>query len=147
MILRPVAVLDADVVALAEAGIDEGHGFCERFIEEWRSGLNRFDREGELFLVGVVADGVVAMGGLNRDPFTTDPGIGRVRRLYVAADERRHGIGRRVVGALVDHARVSGFHAVRLRTYDPAAASFYGRLGFEPSSEPAATHRIELDRR
>lgn len=122
----------------------EGHGFCGVFLEEWRSGHNRFDQDGELFLVATVDGAVVGMGGLNRDPFVGDPRIARLRRLYVSEDARRRSTGRRLVAALVDHARACCFHAVRVRTHDPVASAFYERLGFEPSAEADATHRLSL---
>src|SRR5512138_3879580 len=90
--------------ALAES---EAHGlhFVRRLTDEWANGVNRFDRPGEaLFAVHDAAD-IVAVGGLNVDPYTTDPRVGRVRHLYVVAAHRRRGFGAALVREIIATAR------------------------------------------
>src|SRR5262249_45428552 len=73
----------------------EAHGlhFVRRLTDEWVNGVNRFDRPGEaLFAVREDAE-IVAVGGLNVDPYAIDPATGRVRHLYVVAAHRRRGLG------------------------------------------------------
>ena len=128
--------------ALAES---EAHGlhFVRRLTDEWINGVNRFDRPGEaLFAVRDAAD-VVAVGGLNADPYTTDSGTGRVRHLYVLAAHRRRGLGTALVGEIIAAAR-GHFHSLRLSTSNPDAARLYERLGFRPRADVVkCTHVME----
>jgi GNAT superfamily N-acetyltransferase len=120
----------------------EGFKFIERLCEEWISGANRFDAPGEALFVAVVDGQVVGVCGLNRDPYTSNPRIGRVRRLYVASAHRRHGIGRALLRSVVRHAR-SHFGLLRVRTDE--ASQFYEAQGFRrAASETESTHVLEL---
>jgi GNAT superfamily N-acetyltransferase len=121
----------------------EGYNFIERLVPEWESGINCFDGPGETLLGVIDAGLLVAVGGLNRDPFAGDKRIGRIRRVYVRQYWRGKGIGEALVNALVSHARLH-FHAVRLRAENPAAARLYERLGFLPIENPDATHILSL---
>ena len=123
----------------------EAHGlhFVRRLTDEWLNGVNRFDQPGEaLFAVRDGAD-VVAVGGLNIDPYTTEPATGRVRHLYVLAAHRRRGLGERLVTEIIAAAR-GHFHTLRLSTSNPDAARLYERLGFCPRAGVAkCTHVME----
>lgn len=131
----------ADLVELSKA---EGHDLVERLVDDWRDGSNRFDRIGEVACRVRLGAELVAVGGLNRDPYIDDPKVGRIRHVYVVPEARGAGVGRALVEALVDHAR-SRFTRVRLRTMTAAAAGFYRALGFEETPEEAeSTHHIRL---
>ena len=123
----------------------EAHGlrFVRRLTDEWLNGVNRFDQPGEaLFAVRDAAD-VVAVSGLNIDPYTTDPATGRVRHLYVLAAHRRRGLGERLVTEIIAAAR-GHFCTLRLSTSNPDAARLYERLGFRPRADIAkCTHVME----
>jgi GNAT superfamily N-acetyltransferase len=135
--------LEGAIEAMRAEARSEGHQLLDRLVEEWRSGVNRFALPGERLLGAVAADRLVAIGGLNRDPWVGDPSVGRLRRLYVAADRRGEGVGRLLVEALLADAR-EAFGEVRLRTGSPDAARFYLRLGFSAFDDPQSTHRIAL---
>lgn len=118
---------------------EEGYDFIETLVEEWASAKNRFHAQGEA-LCGYLDQGLlVAVGGLNCDPFASRPDIGRIRRVYVRHAWRGKGIGRALVTALVDEAR-SHFSCVRLRAENADAARLYESLGFAPIASPDATH-------
>jgi GNAT superfamily N-acetyltransferase len=122
----------------------EGYNFIDRLANEWESGMNRFDASGET-LCGHLENGLlVAVGGLNRDPFAGRADVGRIRRVYVHPLRRGRGIGAALVSALIDESRVN-FACVRLRAENPGAARLYERLGFEPITHPSATHILILD--
>src|SRR5262245_20445929 len=121
----------ADLVAEAEG---EGHRFLRRLVEEWDSGVNRFALPGEALFAAVAGGHVVGGCGLNRDPYTTDKRVGRVRHLYVQAAYRRRGVGSRLVAAVVAAAQ-GIFDRLRLRTGSTAAARFYEAVGFLPCGE------------
>ncbi len=128
---------------LAEA-LQEGFFFIERLWEEWENGTNRFSAPGE-GLFGSMDQGVlVAIGGLNQDPFDGRKGIGRIRRVYVRSAWRNKGIGQALVHTLIENARTS-FTALRLRTDNPTAARLYERIGFSRSLALNATHVLNFD--
>ena len=132
-----------DLATLLGASLEEGHGLVRRTLDEWVDGTNRFDRPGEVFFVSLVGESSVGMCGLNVDPFVNDPGLGRVRHLYVLPGFRRGGIGTTLVNACIRHAH-GHFDRLRLRTFEPVAAAFYESIGFAPVDEPAATHALTL---
>jgi GNAT superfamily N-acetyltransferase len=123
---------------------EEGYDFIETLVEEWASAENRFDAPGEI-LCGHLEEGLlVAVGGLNLDPFAGRPDMARLRRVYVRPAWRNKGIGRALVTALVDQARTH-FRCVRLRAENADAARLYERLGFSPVQNPDATHILLFD--
>ena len=121
-----------------------GLRFVSRLAEEWASGRNRFDRPGEA-LFGALTDGcLVGVCGLNVDPYAGAPRIGRVRHLYVLIAQRRHGVGRELVGAVVAAAR-GRFATLRLSTANAQAARLYETMGFRRRAGDAqCTHVMDV---
>ncbi|MBD2113021.1 MULTISPECIES: GNAT family N-acetyltransferase [Cyanophyceae] len=115
----------------------EGFRFMKRLVEEYDSGVNRFDQPGEALLTAIVEGAIVGIGGLNRDPYFHHPNVGRLRRVYVEAAWRRRGVGRVLVTALIDAAQPH-YQLLTLRTDTAAADAFYQTLGFK--TEPRWTH-------
>jgi GNAT superfamily N-acetyltransferase len=121
-----------------------GWRFVRRLADEWAAAANRFDRPGEALFGAWAGDRLVGVCGLNVDPYAADPTVGRVRRLYVLAECRRLGVGRRLVRAVVEAAR-DRFRSLRLRTGSAEAAAFYERLGFRRLARvPQSTHALDL---
>lgn len=87
------------------------------------------------------AETLVAVGGINCDPYTAEAGVGRVRHVYVRPEFRRGGAGRALLHALLE--RVAQLKRLRLRATDERAFRFYENLGFVPSNEPHATHTLD----
>lgn len=132
-----------DIWLLRNAGREEGFDLVERLVTDWNAWSNRFDVHGEV-LLGARRDGrLVAVGGLNRDPYVDDPTVGRIRHVYVHPEARGEGVGRQLVSELVNRAR-RHFRRVRVRAGPPGADVFYERLGFDRSPEPDATHHLVL---
>jgi len=130
---------------LQREALDEGYKFIQRLLEEWSSGENRFDAPGEI-LCGCMDQGVlVAVGGLNRDPYAALSDVGRIRRVYVRHAWRNKGIGEALVTTLVENARRS-FRCVRLRADNCRAAQLYERIGFSPNPDSSATHLLTFDK-
>lgn len=86
---------------------------------------------------------LVGVGGLNTDPYTQEPRVGRVRHLYVLEARRRRGVGRSLVAAIAAEAQGS-FDRLRVRTPSPGGAAFYESFGFERCSEKHCTHSLDL---
>ncbi|WP_169617936.1 GNAT family N-acetyltransferase [Nodosilinea sp. P-1105] len=129
---------------LAEESLSQGFRFFERLIPEYSSGLNCFDRFGEMLLTASVQGAIVGIGGLNQDPYFNHPKVGRSRHLYVESGWRKRGVGRLLVTQLI-HAAKQHYQLLTLRTDTPAAAEFYQKLGFKthPSWEHT-THHLQL---
>jgi GNAT superfamily N-acetyltransferase len=129
---------------LRREATQEGYRFLETLAEEWVTGKNRFDGQGEM-LCGVFDSGLlIALGGLNLDRFVAEPDVGRIRRVYVRPGWRNRGIGEALVTHLVEHAR-RNFCLVRLRAESIRAGRLYERIGFSPCNDPHATHTLRLD--
>ena len=137
--ITQLEALPPELVDLEREASAQGFNFLGRLINEWRTGSNRFDKPGEHLLVAVDAGNIVGIGGLNVDPYRPIGDIARLRRLYVANDFRRQGVGEALVCALLKEAPRT-FRVVRLSTDTEAAAAFYARLGFSASEDETATH-------
>ena len=147
--MRPshVAIrLLTDPAVLAELAADDaeadGWRMVSRLIAEWADGTNRFTAPGEHAYVVVAEDGSpAAVGGLNLDPFASDPTVGRVRRLYVARTQRRKGVASALMRRLSSDA-AGHFRTLHLRTDNAEASAFYEAIGFtRVVADPNCTHR------
>ena len=134
----------ARIDSLVTRSSSEGFRHVERLRDEWLSGLNRFDGPGEAFFVAALGGQAVGVCGLNMDPYTNDPSVGRVRRLYVAPAARRRGIGRGLVAAALAEARKS-FCKVTLRTEKSDADLLFRAMRLERvEGVDAVTHQFML---
>ena len=113
--------------------------------EEWANGTNRFNRENEILFGIKSANRLIAIGGLNIDPYIADPSIGRVRHVYVSKEFRGFGVGQKLVSKIIAHAK-HRFRVLRLRTHNPSAARFYARMGFEVAEAPEDPSLIYMSR-
>lgn len=138
--------LPPEFQTLITVSCSEGHRFVERTEKEWIKGENRFDQLGECFFLAYWNDLLVGLGGVNRDPYTPDSHIGRIRHLYVHPDFRRRGIARAIIQECIVQAQ-KHFNILRLRanTRGTASTLFYETLGFRPSTnDQFETHRMIL---
>ncbi len=134
----------AELQPLIDESLADGFGFIQRLAEDYASGKHRFDGPQDA-LFTIRTDGVlVAVGGFTPDAYSGDPAVGRVRRVYVLAGFRRGGVGRALLGAIVEGARPL-FETLVLRTDTERASRFYESIGFLPNAPyPDATHFIRL---
>jgi GNAT superfamily N-acetyltransferase len=129
---------------LQTEALGEGYNFLQSLALDWQSGANRFNAPGEI-LCGHLHQGLlIAVAGLNRDPFLDSPTVGRLRRIYVSQAWRGRGLGTALVNFLLSQA-CKTFHTVRLRAESPSAARLYERLGFVPVRNADATHLMHLN--
>ena len=140
LLVSRVVELPSSLEGLVAASELEGFEFVRRLEREWQSGANRFDRPGEVLLAAFVGDELAAIGGLNVDPYLSDPQVGRVRHVFVAPHRRDAGVGSALVRAILA-AGLPHFSRIRLRTANARSHPFYERLGFERlGDDPTATH-------
>lgn len=100
-----------------------------------------------VFLVGAVGGRDVACGGL-RPLVGFGPGLGEVKRMYVAPSVRGRGLSRVLLRALVAHARSVGMTRLWLETgtAQPEAMALYESEGFRPIP-PYGTYKDEPESR
>jgi GNAT superfamily N-acetyltransferase len=135
--------LPPGIEALRSEAAGQGFLFVDRLVSGWASGANRFCRPGECFL-GACADGhLVAVGGLNIDPYLMRTDVGRIRHVYVLDGWRRTGIGQALMDRLLSEAR-GYFGEVRLRVAADSTAGFYLRCGFSPANDATASHALKF---
>lgn len=127
--------------ALRGESLTQNYNMLRRLAENWQSGENRFNAPGEKLLGAFIRGQLVGVCGLNIDPFSQQPRVGRIRHLYIAENRRRQGIAHRLLVSVITD---SGASFDFLNTHAPSTAwSFYENLGFRPVyDEPRVTHRL-----
>ncbi|OOC14887.1 GNAT family N-acetyltransferase [Dickeya dadantii] len=128
--------------ALIAESQEQGFRFLRRLQLEYQSGVNRFRLPGEGLLAAFDGKRLVAIGGVNQQPYNGQR-TGRLRRFYVAADYRRQGVGRELLAAIETFSGLY-FHELHLFTDTDEAARFYQRLGYLPVNHPHTSHSKKL---
>jgi GNAT superfamily N-acetyltransferase len=117
----------------------EGYGMVKRLVDDFSSGVNRFDKPGEALFVFLSGNMVQAVGGLNREEDSRLGNAGRIRRLYVMPEMRRRGIARSIVDEISTVA-VGNFQVLVVNVGPADAHGFYEHLGFQKVDHPGITH-------
>lgn len=104
-----------------ETGFDPARGSA--------ADADEFDAPSGVFLVARLDGEAVGCGGLR----TTTPGIGEIKRMWVAPSARGLGIAQRLLDALERHAVEQRLHAIRLDTNRTLveARALYERNGYD----------------
>lgn len=134
-----------DLNLLVKQSKEEGFCFLERLVNDYKDGINTFNIAGEvLFGVFNEKDELVAIGGLNIDPYSNKQNICRLRRFYVHKEYRRIGLGSLLLGRILDEAK-KFYKIVVLHTDTEQADHFYTSSGFSKGHLfPNSTHFMEL---
>lgn len=144
MIIPILDLMKESIDHLVVASENEGFNFLRRLVNDWKSGKNRFNQEGEGLYKLVQGDLVIGLGGINRDPYNSNVGSGRLRRLYILPKFRKQGFGYQLVQVIIAHHRTY-FSGVTLKTDNPEAARFYEKKGFlKIEGDKSTTHRLEF---
>jgi len=107
--------------------------------------VHEMEPPGGTFLVAAEDGTPVACGGLR----TLAPGLGEIKRMYVAPGARRQGHARRLLAELEACGRELGHARLRLDTNaaQPEALELYAATGYAETSDyngsPTATHWFE----
>ncbi|MCS6846744.1 MAG: GNAT family N-acetyltransferase [Anaerolineae bacterium] len=113
--------------ALILAGLEERWGVLDPSLNPDLNDIAASYAAGA-FLVARMAGRLIGTGAL----LPEGEGVGRIVRMSVDSRHRRHGIGARILQALLDDARARGYRTIVLETtetWDDAIA-FYLRQGF-----------------
>lgn len=95
-------------------------------------------------LYGLIFDDkLIAIGGLNIDPYSSENSLVRVRHLYVSKKYRRNNIGRILLDKILTYAR-GRFLRVRLYSDNIESGKFYISCGFSESVEEHGNYSLEL---
>ncbi|HWL24451.1 MAG TPA: GNAT family N-acetyltransferase [Ureibacillus sp.] len=138
-------LMNFDLVSLVKKSKEEGFRFVERLLNEYQNGSNTFNHLGEgLFGVFNEEGVLVAIGGLNKDPYSNGQNIGRLRRFYVDKEYRRNGIGSLLVKSIIDEAK-RYYKILVLHTDTEQADRFYSSIGFTKGNlYPNSSHFMEF---
>jgi GNAT superfamily N-acetyltransferase len=92
-----------------------------------------YGQPGSALLLALVDGEVAGCCGLRALDSVNYPNAAEMKRLFVRKAFRRFGLGRQLVEAVLDAARMAGYHSVLLDTLDDmeSARALYAELGFE----------------
>jgi GNAT superfamily N-acetyltransferase len=103
-------------------------------------------------LLALVDGEVAGCCGLRALDSVDYPNAAEMKRLYVRKAFRRFGLGRQLVEAMLDTARMADYHSVLLDTLDDmeSARTLYAELGFEDippyyHNPVAGAHYLKVD--
>ena len=121
--LRRMRWWDIDAVSVLERAMFDDAWSTEMFWDELAQGASR------TYVVAVDGEDVVGYAGL-----AAMPDEAYVQTIAVAPAHQRHGLGARLLTALLDDARERGIDRIGLevRVDNAAAIAMYERFGFQP---------------
>jgi GNAT superfamily N-acetyltransferase len=143
-IVRLQHELPSDFAKLAEAATAEGVRNMAMLADDWRSGVQRFDKDGAALFAAFVDNHLAGVGGVKPETNEVESAM-RMHRFYVHPAYRRLGIGRRIAQHVMSHALL---HASRLTCNaraSSAAAPFWLSLGFESADSERYTHIFRIE--
>ena len=109
----------------------------QAMLAEYMADLDSFQPPQGALLLAVDGEDAAGMGSLRR--ITAE--MGEIKRMYVRPDYRGQGLGRKLLGGLVDEARARGYATVRLDSgpFMQSAHALYRAAGFEEIEPFAGT--------
>lgn len=113
-------------------------------IQEWFSRKNMFDKPGESLWGISINDEIVAICGVNIDPYLNDKYIGRIRRLYVSSNYRYMGIATKLLRHILAFCR-NYYVTLRIETYSNSISKLCLSIGGSKIVDPHATHVLHLN--
>ena len=119
-----------DLQPLVKESRDQGFEFVDRLVIEYEKEINQFNKIGEALFGVYNNQQLIAIGGLNIDPYANETNIARVRHVYVLSKWRRKGVGKQLIQRIIGEASHQ-FCLLTLRTFNEQAAEFYRAIGFQ----------------
>jgi len=146
MLIERVTYLEEyNLNLLLDDSISEGYKMVQKLHDEYTDGSNRFNRFGESLFVAIIDEEVIGIGGLNIDPYLDLFDVGRVRHLYVLPRHRSSGVGKKLLGMIIEEAK-KYFRTLTLYTENPIADKLYRNIGFSRAEGiQKASHVLNLE--
>ncbi|WP_395059616.1 GNAT family N-acetyltransferase [Polaromonas sp.] len=147
------ALLAATRAIFQEYAVELGIDLCFQNFDEELANLPGDYAAPKGCLLLAMQDGEIAGCCALRPIDTVDyPNAAEMKRLYVRQAHRRSGLGRQLTEAILDAARVAGYHSVLLDTLSDmeAARALYEDLGFKDippyyHNPIAGAHYLKVD--
>ncbi|SIQ66061.1 Acetyltransferase (GNAT) domain-containing protein [Bacillus cereus] len=132
---------------LVQESKDEGFNFLIKLISDYENKINIFNKTGECLYGIFQGEKLIGIGGLNKDPYTENNRIGRMRRFYIAKEYRRKGVGKLLLVRILSEAK-KYFNIVVLHTDTEQGDKFYTSSGFVKGIKyVGASHYLNLHKR
>lgn len=128
-----------DIEPLIKTSEQEGFRFLSRLKEDWIKGINLFNKRNEQLYQVRIEGQIVAIGGINNNPYEEKGKTGRIRHVYILPEYRRKGIGRTLILHLLKMMQ-GKYERITLRTDTKDASIFYESLGFEKVKSRHSSH-------
>ncbi|MBD3340546.1 MAG: GNAT family N-acetyltransferase [Candidatus Lokiarchaeota archaeon] len=140
--IEEIKILEEDTIEeLIHESENEGYRFLSKMFSQWNSRENQFQKENEKAIIFRENNKVIAIGGINEEPYLKRKDFGRLRGVYVLPSFRRKHVGKEIVKHLIDFGN-KYYKAITLRVPDNIEAyPFYESIGFEMTNEyESVTH-------
>lgn len=141
MTIKEISKLPDGFEALLDESVAQNFNFLKKMQEEWISGKNQFNKNGERAFAVFDGNILIGIGGLNIDPYLPNDQIGRVRHLYILSTYRKNGAGKLLMNEIIKTAKLY-YPKLRLKTDTAIAAKFYESLGFAKVTSDSASHEL-----
>lgn len=125
---------------LQKMASDEGVRNMALLADQWASGEERFADPGALFAAFIDGD-LAGVGGVTVQTGLDEPAM-RMRRLYVAPDFRRAGVGQALAGAMIQQGLQAAHLLVANARASATAPVFWYAMDFERVDGEDFTHRM-----
>ncbi len=143
-LISPIVELELHhIEPLIKASEKEEFKFLTRLKNDWISGVNRFNKKYEKLYQIEVDKKIIAIGGINNNPYHENGKVGRIRHLYVLSEYRKRGFGRKLVQHLLNKSN-DKYEKITLRTDTVVASKFYESIGFKRINSKNSSHQYIL---
>jgi len=145
MIEKIVNLENIDVSELLDSSRDEGYNMIFRLISDYKNGINKFDKNGEILVCYKENNRIIGICGLNIEPEIQLNNCARIRRLFVLSEFRENKIGKKLVNYLIEYAK-NYFDKVTTNIGKLKITDFYLNCGFNQVNDILGiTHIIRLN--
>jgi GNAT superfamily N-acetyltransferase len=129
--LEAIRALWLDYLTWGNDEMESRHGFrlpVQEAVDRDIAGIAKFKPPGGRILLAFEQDVAVGIACMQQ----IRPGIAEVKRMYVRPSSRRGGLGRALLGRIIDAAAAAGYRSIRLDSPDfmTAAHALYRSSGF-----------------
>ena len=129
MIVKIEDLKNINLEELLSFSKNENYKLIFKLISDYKSGINRFDKNGEILVCYKENNKILGICGLNIEPQSELINTARIRRLYILPKFRKKQIGKKLVHYLLEYAK-NYFNKVTTNIGDLNISNFYISCGF-----------------